>query len=137
MQIEKSQAMSFHEILRLSVNNKSNSRPPRIEVTGILLPVVRGRRNSLCKFKLESESAEYYLTMDPTLEVIAKKFAWEEVTVMGYLDRVLGVLEVEKISARGPTDSVRWPSVPADSEMDFYERTIATRGKLEPAPGYC
>ncbi len=64
---------TFHDIFQRCLNNSHHSRSPKIEVTGVLVPfdkVVSGRAY---KFKLDSNSKEYTLSMTKTLEAIAKK----------------------------------------------------------------
>ena len=80
-------------------------------------------QSSRCKFKLETDSKEYFLGMSDAVAFVAKKIEWEEVTVKGFLEPDKGFLEVEKISvarrnepfmlATGPSLSEEraiWPS---------------------------
>ena len=54
---------TFHDIFRRTLNNKSGSRPPKIELTGILVPCGKVVQGYKCKFKLETDSKEYFLCM--------------------------------------------------------------------------
>lgn len=129
---------TFHDIFQQRLNNSHYSRSPKIEVTGVLVPfdkVVSGRAY---KFKLDSDSKEYTLSMTETLEAIAKKIEWEEVTIKGLLNFRTDVLEVEKIVLSQSSDPIK-TVLPSDDpyfDAEFYQKTIARRGKLEPEPDY-
>lgn len=129
---------TFHDIFQHCLNNSHHSRSPKIEVMGVLVPfnkVVSGRAY---KFKLDSDSKEYTLSMTKTLEAIAKKIEWEEVTVKGFLDLHTNILDVEKISVSQSSDPIK-TTLPADDpyfDAEFYQKTIARRGKLESEPDY-
>ncbi len=128
----------FHDIFQRRLNSKSGSRPPKIELTGILVPcntVVQGYR---CKFKLETDSKEYFLSMSDSVALVAKKIEWEEVTVKGFLDPDDGLFEAEKISLAQRSEPFRLMTGPLESyfELDQFKRTIAQRGKLDLALEY-
>lgn len=89
--------LTFQKILQWSLNSKSNSRPPKIEVTGILTPVSKVLGAHGCKFRLAGGSKVYLLRLNQTLEELAKSMEWEEVTVRGYLNMDSNILEVERI----------------------------------------
>ena len=91
-------ARTLYDLLEHTLNSKSNSRPPKMELTGTLVPcngVAFGRR---FKFKLETDSDDFILRMSAAHTFLAKKMAWEEVTVKGYLSEDDGFFEVEKIN---------------------------------------
>jgi hypothetical protein len=91
-----------------------------------------------CKFKLEADSKEYFLCMSDSVEVVAKKVEWEEVTVKGFLDPDDCLFEVEKISLAQMSEPFRPAMAPMESsfELDQYKRTIFQRGTLDLAPEY-
>lgn len=129
---------TFHDIFQRYLNNSHHSRSPKIEVTGVLVPfdkVVSGR---IYKFKLDSDSKEYTLSMTKNLEAIAKKIEWEEVTVKGIFEPHTNVLKVEKMSVSQASDPIK-TALPSDDpyfDAEFYQKTISLRGKLEPEPDY-
>lgn len=129
---------AFHDIFLRSLSNKSSSRPPKIEVTGVLVPISKIIGGHLYRFKLESNSSEYLLSMNNRLEGIAKKIELEEVTVKGYFNLDSNALEVEKITVSQASDPLKAEFTTDDSyfDTDYYERAIAKRGKLEPAFDY-
>ena len=126
---------TFHDLLKWSLNNRSSSRPPKVEVTGVLVPISPAFGNRNFKYKLDSDSREYFLRMNSTLENIAKKIEWEKVTVKGYVDFGSNVLEVEKIKLSQPNAQLKNGPLIEDCNSDsiFYEKVIARLGKLEPA----
>lgn len=129
---------TFHDIFQRCLNNSHHSRSPKIEVTGVLVPFDRVVAGRSYKFKLDSDSKEYTLGLNKTLEVIAKKIEWEEVTVKGWLDLHTNILEVEKISINQSNDPIK-TALPSDDpyfDAEYYQKTIVRRGKLEPAPDY-
>lgn len=129
---------TFHEILQRSLKNVSGSRPPKIELTGVLVPCSEVVQGFHCKYKLETDSSEYFLSMSDNLSLIAKKIEWDEVSVKGFLDTNYNLLEVEKISLVQKNESFAFAAPPPELyfEFDQYERTIAQRRKLDLAPEY-
>ncbi|MFN3455362.1 MAG: hypothetical protein ACK41T_10420 [Pseudobdellovibrio sp.] len=127
------------QIHRLSGKRVSHhSRSPKIEVTGILVPfnrVVDGRTH---KFRVDSDSNEYTLSLTKTLEGIAKKIVWEEVIVKGSLDLQSNVLEVEKISLSQSNDPIKTAPPVDDPYFDakYYQEAIARSGKVETTVDY-
>lgn len=129
---------TFHDIFQRCLNNSHHSRSPKLEVTGVLVPVDRVVTGRSYKFKLDFDSKECTLGLNKTLEGIAKKIEWDEVTVKGWLDHRTNILEVEKISVNQSYDPLK-TSLPSDDlylDAEFYQKTIALRGKLELAPDY-
>jgi len=129
---------TFQDILQYYLDNGRNSRSPKIEITGILIPFEKFVGGRAYKFKLESETTEYILSMSKDLEGIAKKLEWEKVTVKGLLDLYTNILEVEKISLSNTNDPIKTalPLEDAYGEVEYYEKTIAQRGILEPSLDY-
>lgn len=119
---------SFYNVLQYSLNSKFSSRPPKMELTGLLLRDDNG-------FKLETDSKEYRLSVSGEIGSIAKKLIWEEVTVRGYLDLETNVFEVERIKRSKLSDSNKSVGFWADPyfEIEGYQRAIQQSGKLEPA----
>lgn len=132
------QRETFHDIFQRTLNNKSGSRPPKIELTGILVPCTKVVQGYKCKFKLETDSKEYFLSMSDAVASVAKQIEWEEVTVRGFLDPDDGLFEVEKISLAKTGEPFRLTTGPLEPyyEIDQIKRTIAQRGKLDLAPEY-
>lgn len=126
---------TFHDIFHRTLNNKSNSRPPKIELNGVLIPFNKVIRGQFYEYKLETDSKDYFLTMSSALSEVAHKIEWEVVTVKGVLDIETNVFDVEKISLSKLNDPSRFVDFYGDPyfDVDTYERTIAQRGKLEPA----
>jgi hypothetical protein len=127
---------TFHDIFQRKLNSQSGSRPPKIELTGILIPCRKLVQGSECHFQLETDSQEYFLTMKDSLLLVAKRLEWEEVTVKGFLNPADGSVEVEKVSLAGKNEAFRLGVGSMDSyfELDQYKRIIAQRGKLDLAP---
>lgn len=125
---------SFYNVFQHALNNKSNSRPPKIEITGMLIPCNKIFEGHFYKYKLETDTKEYFLSMNNALEEVAKKVEWEEVTVKGYLDLETNVFEAEKISLSKINDSSRFMAMLRDPyyEIESYKRTIEKRGKIDP-----
>lgn len=127
---------TFRDVFQRQLNSKSNSRPPKIEVTGILIPFHKVIGGRLHKYKLETDATDYTLSMSEKIERIARKIELEEVTVKGLLDLDTNILEVEKISVTQLTEPIA-PSIASEDFSfvggDDYERAIARRGKLEPS----
>lgn len=130
------QKETFHDIFQRALNSKSNSRPPKIELTGFLVPCNKITEGLRFKFKLETDSNEYLLSMSDALSVLAKKAEWEEVTVKGCLSPESRVFEVERISLAKDSQPFKITSTLGDSyfDIDTYKKLIALRGKIEPAP---
>lgn len=128
---------SFHDIFQRSLNNKSNSRPPKLELTGLLIPCYQELAGRVFRFRLGTESNEYLLSMNTKLAQAAKNAAWEEVTVRGHLDLENNVFDVEKLTLTQTEEPVQIPpNFKEHFEIDVYERIISQRGKLEPAVEY-
>lgn len=132
------QKETFHDIFQRTLNHKSGSRPPKIELTGILIPLQRPATLNQCNYKIETDQNEYFLRMSDAVSLIAKKLEWEEVTVKGYLDPDEGIFEVEKISISNRNEPYRLSLGPADLyvELDQYKKSIARKGVLDVAPDY-
>lgn len=143
MQIEQSikKKETFHDIFQQMLNHRSSSRPPKIELRGILIPIPI-RQKHQCHFKIETADNEYLLRMGATTELIAKKLAWEDVKVKGYLDLEEGIFEVEKISLTNRDEPFQISMGPSDLlfELSFgidrYKKLIAQKGLLDITPDY-
>lgn len=132
-----SSSNSFHDVFQQALNSKSNSRPPKLELTGLLIPCYRELHGRILRFKLGTESNEYLLSMSPTLAQAAKNAEWEEVTVKGHLNLDSNVFDVEKLTLTETEEPIQTPvSFKEPFDIDTYERIINQRGKLEPAPEY-
>lgn len=128
---------SFRDIFQRSLNNKSNPRPPKLELTGLLMPCYQELGSRVFRFKLGTESNEYLLSMNNNLAQVAKNAAWEEVTIRGHFDLENSVFDVEKLTLNQAVEPVPIPPSSKDPfEIDAYERIIHQRGKLEPADEY-
>lgn len=129
---------TFHDILQRSLNSKSNSRPPKIELTGLLIPCHQEVQGHLYKYKLGTELNEYFLSMSDKLSRIAKNAEWEEVTLKGHLEVGSNIFEVEKITLTEIDEPAQVPAsfreLPYD--LEAYERIIFKKGKIEPAIEY-
>lgn len=134
----KKQKETFHDIFQRALNNKSGSRPPKIELTGILVPLPRSSNSNKCKYKIETDKNEYLLRMSDAVSWIAEKLEWQEVTVKGYLDPDEPVFEVEKMAISNRNELYRLSLGPSDLyfELDQYKRSIARKGLLDVAPDY-
>lgn len=128
---------TFYDIFQRTLNNKSNSRPPKIELTGVLIPL-QDQTNHGCDFKIETDHSEYLLRMSESTKTIARKLAWEEVVAKGYFDIDEGIFEVEKISQSNSSEPLRLSLGPMDlqHEIEHYKRTITKKGKLDVAAEY-
>ncbi|MBX9766851.1 MAG: hypothetical protein K2X47_06230 [Bdellovibrionales bacterium] len=126
---------TFQDFFERSLASESKSRPSKIEITGILVPVNKIIGRCVFKFKLDAGTETYLLRMTHALENVVRKIEWEQVSVRGYLDIDSNVLEVEKVTLVQNGDPLRPHAVQEDFffETDSYRRTIAQRGKLEPS----
>ncbi len=124
---------TFHDIFQHTLNIKSGSRPPKIELTGILIPCNKMIQGKLCRFKLETKTNEYFLSLSSGLALVAKKIAWEDITVKGRLNIDSNLFDVDKMSLLQKTENFKLLRGPVDSyfELDQYKRTIVQRGKLD------
>ena len=113
---------TFEDIFQHTLNNISGSRPPKIELTGILAPCNKVIRGYHCRFRLETDSGEYFLSMSDELVSVGKKIEWEEVTVRGYLDPDDGLFEVEKIRICQRSEPLRLTPIPVES--GWFDREI-------------
>ena len=113
---------TFEDIFQHTLNNISGSRPPKIELTGILAPCSKVIRGYHCRFRLETDSGEYFLSMSDELVSVGKKIEWEEVTVRGYLDPDDGLFEVEKIRICQRSEPLRLTPIPVES--GWFDREI-------------
>ena len=128
---------TFYDLLQQMLKTTSGMRPPKVELTGLLVPcdlMVKGRN---CKFKLETDSEEFFLFINEPLASIARKLEWDPVTVKGYLD-VEDQIEVEKIYFAEKVEQNKPLHGFLDSFFDFdqYSQLIARNGKLDIAPEY-
>ena len=132
----RQQTNSFQDIFRRAMIQKSNSRPPKIELTGVLIPCAEPKAPVSEKFKLETDQNEYRLRMNNSLLAVAKKIEWEEVIVRGYLDLDKSIFEVERLSLLNRGEPYRLPLGPMDwhNELDQYKKSIARKGMLDLAP---
>lgn len=132
------QKETFHDIFQHTLKSKSSSRPSKIELTGILVPCNETAGGLRFKFKLETESNEYLLSMSETLSLIAKKAECEEVTVKGCPSLEGNIFEVEKINIAQHGQPFKITTSVGDSyfDIDTYKKLIALLGKIEPAPDY-
>lgn len=128
----------FRDIFQRTLNQRSNSRPPKMELTGILIPAGPSESSQRGLFKLETDQSEYRLKMGANLCAVARKLEWEEVTVKGDLDPNGGIFEVEKISLTCKPEPDRVSLAPVDLlyEIDHYKKTIARKGMLDVSPDY-
>lgn len=131
------QKETFHDIFQRTLNNKSNSRPPKIELTGILIPLQSVHQTD-CSFKIETDQSEYLLRIGGSNLVIARRLGWEEVTVKGYIDPDNEVFEVEKITISNRNEPYRLSLGPNDLyfELDQYKKSISRKGVVDIAPDY-
>jgi hypothetical protein len=127
---------TFHDIFQRTLNHNSGSRPPKIELTGILVPIAKLAPKPQSDFKLETDQNDYVLRMSDAVSILAKKLEWEEVTVMGYHDADEGIFEVEKISLSNRSEPYRLSLGPTDLffELDQYKKSIVRKGMLDIAP---
>ena len=128
---------AFHQILERSMNNRFNSRPPKMEISGVLVP--DSTASALRRgFKITTNSNEYRLELSPSLCQLAKKLLWEEVTAKGILDLETKIFAVERLSVRHSLDEMSTGSKVIDPSFDleFYKKMISRVGRLEPDPGY-
>ncbi|MBL7671377.1 MAG: hypothetical protein JNM39_12910 [Bdellovibrionaceae bacterium] len=128
----------FHDIFQRTLNSKSASRPPKIELTGFLVSCNKIVQGYQCYFKLETDSNEFFLSMSDAMTQVAKMIKWEEVTVKGFLDPDNGLFEVEKIrlAQRSEPFLLTVGSMDSYFDLDQFKRTIIQRGKLDLAPEY-
>lgn len=89
---------AFREIFLQTLNSRSNSRPPKIELRGVLVPCSETSHGRHFDYKLVTDSDEYLLGMNDILIAVARKAEWEEVNVKGSVNFDEDTVEVEKIS---------------------------------------
>jgi hypothetical protein len=129
---------TFHQILERSLNDKFNSRPPKMEISGVLTPVHASVGESGHQFKIVTKSSEYNLKLNSDLLQIAKRILWEEVNAKGVLDVESKIFTVERLSLKYKPDEMGVSAKIGDInfDLDFYSKTISRLGRLEPEPGY-
>jgi hypothetical protein len=88
---------TFYDIFYRSLNSRSSSRPPKIELTGILIPCFEYSNGRVYRYKLGTDANEYYLNVNHSHSELVKLASWEEIKVKGYLDVDNEVIDVEKI----------------------------------------
>jgi hypothetical protein len=126
------QRQAFHDIFRNTLSGKSSSRPPKLELSGVLVPCQKILFGEVFKFKLETDSGEYFLSLSDTQMVVAERAEWEEVIVKGYLGCEGKTIEVEKISLARSSEGVDLSLTTGDllTEIEELRRTIHQQGKL-------
>ncbi len=88
---------TFGEIFDLTTRGQSGRRPIKIELEGILVPCIRSIHEKRFRYRLDSTTGEYFLSMNEALKSLAKKVEWEEVIIKGQLNPDAAIVEVEKI----------------------------------------
>lgn len=126
---------SFQDILKRKLNSKSKNRPPKIELTGVLIPCHQECGGQTFRFKLGTQTNEYLLSIKHNLVDLATKASWEEITVRGVLDDERNIFEGEKMILKQSTEDDLVPVEFREPvfDADTYVRMIGQRGKLEPA----
>jgi hypothetical protein len=129
---------TFHQLLERSLNNKFSSRPPKVEISGVLAPTYAAMNGKVFRFKIVTDATEYYLHLNSELSLVAKKMEWEDVTAKGTLDLETNVFTAERLTLKHSPDDLQTGYKPSDSnfDLDFYNKTIAQIGRLEPEPSY-
>ncbi len=124
---------TFHDIIQRTLQNRSSSRPPKIELTGVLVPCNKTIHGCSFKFKLETDSEEYFLNINEGLAMMARRLEWEEVTVRGFLDLDKDIFDVEKISLAKINDPLQLSTDHLDAffDLDRFKQTIDQRGQIE------
>lgn len=137
MQLDQSKE-EFREIFQQTLNNRSNFRPPKIELRGVLVPCSETSHGRHFAYKLETDSDEYLLSMNDILVAVARKAEWEEVNVKGSMNFEENTFEVEKMSLARLREPFGSGAGLQDSCFDeyWYKEMIAQQGVLEPAPDY-
>ncbi len=109
------------------------SKPPKIELKGILVPNPHSSLGHDFKFKLATDSREYLLSMSPALAKMAKKIEWEDVAVKGYVDLIAKEIEVEKISVTSASDPPKYGGLLNEfsNDIEKIKRVIEHEGKIE------
>lgn len=136
MRSKSPQRESFQDILNRALKENSTSRPPKIELSGLLVPFSKEVDGHFCSYKLETKTKDVFLALPEALVQIAKRLEWEEVTVKGYLDLNSNLFEVEKLTPNPIEDFAALSTGDIGQDLDRYIRTIDRRGKLEPALDY-
>ncbi len=131
----RKQSETFHDVFYRTMN-RSNSRPPKMELTGILVPCDEVVESRHYKYKLETDSDDYLLSMTENLIAVAKKAEWEKVTVKGTLNMESGIFEVEKLTIINESQSFKPNFGGLHFDIENYKKAIARLGKLEPIPDY-
>lgn len=129
---------TFHDILKYSMKQVSGLRPPKIELTGVLVPITKLIKGQYCRFKLETKFGEYFLNMSPSLAKTAQKIEWDMVTVKGHFDSDEVLFEVEKIrlAQKIETEKTNSSFIESYFELDHYKKAISKIGKIELAPDF-
>lgn len=137
VELSQRTGQTFSDILKHMLNNTSNSRPPKMELTGMLIPQRKWINGQCCRFKLATDSKEYFLRLSDALTPAAKKAAWEEVTIKGYFNIETNVVDVEKITLTQSAERYAVPIIfDRSSDLSFFDRAINQIGWIEPAPDY-
>lgn len=128
----------FHDMLQRALNSKPSSRPPKIEMEGLLIPCHKPVAGHLYRYKLVNELSEYLLLMPDKISRIAKTAEWEKVIVKGQLELGNNIFEVEKITLAEADEPDQIPTFFGEAAYDIegYEKIISQKGKLETATEY-
>lgn len=129
---------SFHQILERSLNSNFGSRPPKMEITGILTPIYASPESHRIGYKIINDFDDYLLYLNSQLYQLAHRAEFEEVTVKGYFDHTKKVFTVEKLILRSRSDesSENIKQVESYFDLDNYRKTISKAGYLEPDYGF-
>jgi hypothetical protein len=124
---------TFHQILERSLNNNFNSRPQKLEISGLLTPIHANANGRIFKFKLITDSEEYILNLNGDLYLIAKKVEWEEVTAKGIFIGKTKIFTVEHLILKDSPPDLQISSKISDfnCDLNFYIKTISKFGRLE------
>lgn len=124
---------TFSELFYRALHAKSNSCPPKFEMTGTLVPNSEKTDHSY-KFRLETSSSDYLLKMNKHLERTAEKMKWSDVIVKGYIAsyEIIEVEQIIPITKSTQTRFAQFYKEPFD-ELDTIRHTIDHDGKIEPA----
>jgi hypothetical protein len=129
---------TFHEVFQRALIKNSSSRPPKVELRGVLVPLPRLTDQPGIRFKLETNQNEYPLRMTGATLAMANKLEWEEVVVKGYLDPDEFTFAMEKISLVNRDEPYRLPLGPNDLylELDCFRKSVSQRGVVEVEPDF-
>lgn len=130
--------MTFRDLLQQALARNSNIQPQKIEVSGLLIPCWHEIDNQIFRFKIGTDTGEFFLRLNNPLVEMAKMASWDEVTITGYVDLETRVIEVDKLYFLNSNGTTPAHPVGLDStlEVETYKKVFDRHGMLQQEPDH-